>query len=186
MKVVIHNHLPTRDASPEMQAFLERKAAKIAEAKAGEARMDQLLARVKVAKKIIKKRGDTPYNGYAAGAERYVTGARAMFGLAINSLNNGAMYKHEEMMAKTVEPEKIANEATQAIERQAAERGGGSRDAKSRLSKKESDDLYDAKRLVFQFRELADKGDENAKKIVANARETVAKLTAKRDNKIWL
>jgi hypothetical protein len=59
-------------------------------------------------------------------------------------------------------------------------------DAKSRISRKEADDLYEAKRLVASMRELADKGDENAKKIVANARETVARLTAKRDNKIWL
>jgi hypothetical protein len=62
------------------------------------------------------------------------------------------------------------------------------RDAKvkSRLSKKEQDDLYDAQKLVFQFRELAEKGDANAKSIVANARENVARLKAKRDNTIWL
>ena len=49
-----------------------------------------------------------------------------------------------------------------------------------------ADQLYDAKKLVFEFRELADAGNEEAKKIVANAREIVARLTAKRDNKIWL
>lgn len=58
--------------------------------------------------------------------------------------------------------------------------------AKSLISRKEKNELYDAQKLVFEFRELADKGDENAKKIVVNARETVARLKAKRDNKIWL
>lgn len=58
--------------------------------------------------------------------------------------------------------------------------------SKSLITRKEANQLYDAKRLVFEFRDAADKGDDNAKKIVANARETVARLTAKRDNKIWL
>jgi hypothetical protein len=59
-------------------------------------------------------------------------------------------------------------------------------DAKSRLSRKEGNDLYEAKRIVASMRELADKGNENAKKVATEARETVARLTAKRDNKIWL
>ena len=58
--------------------------------------------------------------------------------------------------------------------------------AKSRITRKEAAQLYDAKRLVFEYRDLADNGNDEAKKIVANARETVARLTAKRDNKIWL
>jgi hypothetical protein len=58
--------------------------------------------------------------------------------------------------------------------------------AKSLITRKEANQLYDAKRLVFEYRDLADKGNEEAKKIVINARETVARLTAKRDNKIWL
>lgn len=58
--------------------------------------------------------------------------------------------------------------------------------AKSLITRKEVAQLYDAKRLVFEYRDLADNGDSNAKQIVSNARETVARLTAKRDNKIWL
>ncbi len=58
--------------------------------------------------------------------------------------------------------------------------------AKSRITRKEANELYDAKKLVAEMRDLADAGNEEAKKIVSNARETVARLTAKRDNKIWL
>lgn len=58
--------------------------------------------------------------------------------------------------------------------------------AKSRITRKEANQIYDAKRLVFEFRDLAERGDDNARKIVTEARETVARLTAKRDNKIWL
>ena len=109
------------DVSEGMHGMMERKAQMIAECEAGVRRMDQLLERVKLAKKTIKKRGDTPYNGYAAGAEDYVKRARATFGLAINSLNGGALYKHAEKMAEAVQPENTANEAVKSIERQAGE-----------------------------------------------------------------
>lgn len=58
--------------------------------------------------------------------------------------------------------------------------------AKSRLTRKEADDLYAARKTVCDLREVADKGDTNAKTIVARARETISRLTAKRDNRIWL
>lgn len=58
--------------------------------------------------------------------------------------------------------------------------------SKSRITRKEADALFASKKIVAEFRALADAGDDEAKKIVAAARETVARLTAKRDNKIWL
>jgi predicted NBD/HSP70 family sugar kinase len=58
--------------------------------------------------------------------------------------------------------------------------------AKSRITRKEANELYESKKTVAQFRDLADAGDEEARKIVAAARENVARLTAKRDNRIWL
>lgn len=119
-RLVIHNHF-ARDASEGVRGFMERKAAKIAEAQKGVDRMDALLGRVNVARKTIKKRGETPYHGYAAGADHYVKRARASFGLVINQLNDGALYKFDELMAGTRDPERIASEATSAIERQASE-----------------------------------------------------------------
>ncbi len=121
-RVVIHNHLPARDASEGVKGMMERKAAMVAQAKAGEDRMTGLLARVAAARKALKKRGETPHNGYAAQSDHMVKQARASFSLVINELNNGALYKFEEMMAKTKEPERLANEAVASIERQAAER----------------------------------------------------------------
>lgn len=58
--------------------------------------------------------------------------------------------------------------------------------AKSRLTKKEANALYDARTAVMNNREAAEAGNENAKKLLAAARETIARLTAKRDNRIWL
>ena len=58
--------------------------------------------------------------------------------------------------------------------------------AKSRLTNREVNDLYDARTVIFQNREAADSGNDNALKVVAQARETIARLTAKRDNRIWL
>lgn len=57
---------------------------------------------------------------------------------------------------------------------------------KSRLTKKEANDLYDARNIIMINREAAEAGDKNAKKLVAVARETIGRLTAKRDNRIWL
>jgi hypothetical protein len=57
---------------------------------------------------------------------------------------------------------------------------------KSRLSRKEADDLYAARKTVCDLREVADRGDANAKALVARARETISRLTAKRDGRIWL
>ena len=58
--------------------------------------------------------------------------------------------------------------------------------AKSRLTKQEEKDLYNARATLCNLREDADRGNQNAKEIVAKARETVSRLTAKRDNRIWL
>ena len=58
--------------------------------------------------------------------------------------------------------------------------------AKSRISKQEAADLYEARRVVMLNREAADAGNANARQVVAVARDTVARLTAKRDNRIWL
>lgn len=58
--------------------------------------------------------------------------------------------------------------------------------AKSRLTRKEADDLYAARKTLCDLREVADNGNANAKDIVVRARETISRLTAKRDNRIWL
>ena len=121
-RVVIYNHIPTRDVSEGVKGMLERKAAKVAEAQAGVDRMTKLLERANAARKIIKKRGEAPYNGYAAEVDHYVKRARASFGLIINQLNNGALYKFDALMAEAKEPERVANEAVQSIEKQAVER----------------------------------------------------------------
>lgn len=55
--------------------------------------------------------------------------------------------------------------------------------AKSRLTRSEEKELQIARETVSQLRELA---DNNARRLVAQARETIARLTAKRDNRIWL
>lgn len=112
----------TGDVSEGLRGMMERKARMIAEAKAGEDRLTTALNRVKTAQKIIKKRGDTPRHGYAANAEHMVKQARASFGLAINSLNNGALYKHEEMMHRATTAESLAMEAVKYIENQASSR----------------------------------------------------------------
>jgi hypothetical protein len=57
---------------------------------------------------------------------------------------------------------------------------------KSRLTKKEQKELYDFRMVVFLNREAADAGDRNARAVVDQARENIARLTAKRDNRIWL
>ena len=57
---------------------------------------------------------------------------------------------------------------------------------KSRLSRKEIADLLTARSIAMSMRAEADAGNKNAIKLVAKARETIARLTAKRDNKIWL
>jgi hypothetical protein len=123
-RVVIHNHLPTRDASEGVKGMMERQAAMIAQAKAGEDRMTALLNRVTAARKALKKRGDTPHNGYAAQSDHLVKRARASFGQVIYWINNGMLYKFDELMADTKEPERVANEAVASIERQVAERQG--------------------------------------------------------------
>ncbi len=56
---------------------------------------------------------------------------------------------------------------------------------KSRLTRKEVNTLYEAKRTVAMLRDQVET-DDNARKIVTAARETVARLSAKRDNRIWL
>jgi hypothetical protein len=56
---------------------------------------------------------------------------------------------------------------------------------KSRLTRKEVNALYEAKRTVAMLRDQIET-DDNARKIVVAARETVARLSAKRDNRIWL
>lgn len=57
---------------------------------------------------------------------------------------------------------------------------------KSRLTKQDEADLFAARTALCNLREFADKGDANAKTIVARARETISRLMAKRDNRIWL
>lgn len=57
---------------------------------------------------------------------------------------------------------------------------------KSRLTKQDERDLHAARTALCNLREIADRGDENAKKIVAAARDTISRLTAKRDNRMWL
>lgn len=121
-KIVIHNHLPAQDASEGMKAFIERKAAKVAEAKTGEERMTRLLERVKVAQKTTKKRGESLHHGYAANAESMVKQARASFSLVVRQLNDGALYKFDELMARAKDSEDKALEAVAAIERQASQR----------------------------------------------------------------
>ena len=58
--------------------------------------------------------------------------------------------------------------------------------AKSRLTRKEADELYNARKVVFMNREAAESGDDNARAVVNVARENITRLTAKRDNRIWL
>jgi hypothetical protein len=120
--VVIHNHLPARDASEVHKAFMERKAARIAQAKAGQDRMTVLLERAVNARKVLKKKGETPHYGYAAQAEHLAKRARASFGLIINQIESGAGHRFEELMVEAKEPERIAKEAVETIERQVAER----------------------------------------------------------------
>jgi hypothetical protein len=122
--VKVHVWMPgarTRDASEGAKGMMERKAAMVAEAKSGEDRMSKLLDRVKAAQKTIKKRGETPHNGYAAQSEHLVKQARAKFSLVINQLNDGALYKFDQLMAGTKDPERTANEAVQSIEKQASQ-----------------------------------------------------------------
>lgn len=58
--------------------------------------------------------------------------------------------------------------------------------AKSLLTKQEVNDLYDARTVLMNNREAAEAGNANARAVVAVARENIARLTAKRDNRIWL
>lgn len=57
---------------------------------------------------------------------------------------------------------------------------------KSRLTKQDANDLHAARTVVMLNREAADAGNANARAVVAAARETITRLVAKRDNKIWL
>jgi hypothetical protein len=57
---------------------------------------------------------------------------------------------------------------------------------KSRLNKQDERDLYNARTALCNMREIAESGNQNAKAIVSAARETISRLTAKRDNRIWL
>jgi hypothetical protein len=56
----------------------------------------------------------------------------------------------------------------------------------SRLTKQDDSDLHEARWTLCNLREDAERGDANAKMLVARARETISRLTAKRDNRIWL
>jgi hypothetical protein len=58
--------------------------------------------------------------------------------------------------------------------------------AKTKLTRKDVNDLYGARTILMNNREAADAGNQNAKTLVASARETISRLTAKRDNRIWL
>jgi hypothetical protein len=124
-KIALAGETSGRDTSEGVRAAMERKAKMMAEAKAGEDRMTQALARVKEAQKKLKKRSETPNHGYSAQAEHMVKRARASYSLAQNSLNNGNMYKHGEMMQSAEAAERAAVEAVAAIEGQA---GQGQRD----------------------------------------------------------
>jgi hypothetical protein len=112
---------PQRDSSPEMQAFLARQAARRAVAQEGVTRADALLRRVVAAKKVLKGRGESPFNGRAANARDYVITMRAQYGLAGLAVTQGNVNAHNEWLEKARKAESEANEAVNATERQAGE-----------------------------------------------------------------
>jgi hypothetical protein len=134
-RVIVHNLFPganrapgsawqrivrANDSSPEMQAFMERQAERRARAQEGVTRGDALMVRVVAAKKILKKRGELAYNGRASNANEFVKTMRASYGLALNAVSQGNINSHNDWMTKAREAESTANEAVNALERQAS------------------------------------------------------------------
>lgn len=133
-RVIVHNIFPgtnrapesawqriVRDSSPEMEAFMQRQAERKARAQEGVTRADALRERVNSAKKILKKWGESAYNGRASNAGELVKTMRAQYGLAAGAVNQGNINNHNDWMAKAREAESTANEAVNSIERQCVE-----------------------------------------------------------------
>lgn len=104
------------DGSPEVAAFLERKAARKALSEAGIAKTNLLMAQVEAHLKSLKKQNRTPSNGRASGAKDQVKTARAHFGLALNSLDNGDTQKYDRWMASAAMELTKAEGYVQALE----------------------------------------------------------------------
>src|ERR1700692_209265 len=130
MKVIVHNHLPTRDASPTVQAAIERQAARKADAERGEAEAEKLSTRLKALRNEVKRKTKKVEGGYLVGAPLgyqwsgvadLISKAKAAFGLAAQNSNlgyEGSDYYRWLQKARSELPE--AEERLAALERQGA------------------------------------------------------------------
>lgn len=81
------------DASPEMQAFQARQAARRARAEAGIRECDALMAQVDDALRKLKKLGSSPNPGRCGQAKHSVKQARGSYGVAINMLSDASKFE---------------------------------------------------------------------------------------------